>query len=1086
MIPRDTVDKINDLSILEVANKVGLELKQKGVNYQACCPIHNEKTPSFVVSPAKNIFKCFGCQAWGGPVQLVMQMEKKEWLEAVKHLAKLFHIDIPKDHLSHEQIQEFKQRETLFTATENAQKFFLKNLTGKPLEYVQNRWKSEVIEQWGIGFAGDEWQGLVDYAKNNAVKQDLLMEAGLISTKDNRTYDFFKGRITFPIHNQYGRIVGFTARAMGDAAPKYLNSKDSVAFLKKQTLFGLFFAFKAIRAKGFAYLVEGAPDVIKMHFCSADNTVAPLGTALTQEHLKELFRFCKRLTFVIETDKAGIAAVIRNAKAAVEIGFDVSVLALPEQYRMKEGTIVDYNPLEGLDYYKDMERVKHDADSYFKHAKHFASYSKDHTFDFIMWYSQRTLNDSDPNVKNEAVNNICELISYKEDKGDVYKYLHELTQFIKPRKMWDEKVSQFKNERDKKEVEKRKPKNLDEDHLKKYGFWEEKNSVHFNTKNGPQKGANFTLEPLFHVASVINSKRLYIIKNEYSYEQIIELKQDEIINLSKFKVRVESLGNFLWYLGESELSKYKSWLYEKTDTCYEITQMGWQKDGFWAWGNGAFLDKFIPTDRNGIVRVNDKNYYLPAVSSVWEKEQALFQFERKFIHLDKSTISLGDYSVQLIKVFGNNAIIGLCFMFATIYRDIIFRITKFFPILNLFGPKGAGKSALGHSLTTFFVFNNIPPNLSNATIPALADVVSQSSNAVVHIDEYKNSIEYEKIEFLKGLWDGAGRTRMNMDRDKKRETTTVDCGIALSGQEMPTIDIALFSRLIFITFHKTEYTESEKADFNKLRDVEKKGLTHLTNQLIACRKYVDDDFIKNYNACTGDIQDTLKAEIIEDRLFRNWLILLATFKTIQDYIQVPFTYNELLNICVDGIRRQNGETKRNNELSNFWSIFEYLVKDGLLEHGVDFHVRFKTKLKTTKIDVEFKQAKKVIIINHTKIFQLYRKHGKVASEKILPIPTLQYYLQNSKEFLGMLKSVAFMNRDGITRQLMEEVATDGTTKKKTQVTTAYVFDYEMLELSVDYNSTTDDDESIDEDSNSKNNLNKIDLEKDNPQGDIPF
>lgn len=1044
MIPRDIIDKINDLPILEVLQKVGFEVKQKGVNYQALCPFHNEKTGSFVISPRKNIYKCFGCGEAGGPVSFVMKYEKKDFIDAVRFLGKAFNIDIPREPMSEEQIKEYRQRETLNVVNETCQKYFLENLTGAALDYVKSRWNNQTVEQWGIGFAPDTWHGLDEWSRKNALKRDALINAGLLSENEkNQVYDTFRNRIIFPVHNHYGRIIGFSGRILGDGEPKYINTKETASFIKNQALFGIFLAYKSIREKGFAYLVEGGPDVIKMHQVGAENTVAPLGTGLTENHLTELSRYCKRAVFVLETDEAGIKAVIRNAQMAVKLGFTASVLALPEE--------VD----------KDGKRIKHDPDSFFTSKKQFDEYSKNHTFDFILWYSERMLVNGDQNNRAKVIDDICELLAKQTDKGTLEFYYHNLSALVKPKRMWIQKVEALTKQTEVKEEVQKLPKSIDQEHFQKYGFYEENNSVFFSTKYGIQKGSNFCLQPLFHVSSVTNSKRLYKIKNEHGFEQIIELKQDELINLSKFKVRVESLGNYLWYLGEIDLGRYKSWLYEKTDTCYEIIKMGWQKEGFWAWGNGIFTDKFIETDSNGIVNDGKRNYYLPAFSNIWNQEESLFQFERKFIHQNKSSISLYDYAESLIKVFGDNAIIGLCYVFASIYRDIIFRTTKFFPILNGFGPKGAGKSALGHSLTAFFVFKNIPPNLNNSTIPALADVVSQSANTVVHIDEYKNSVEFEKIEFLKGLWDGAGRTRMNMDRDKKRETTTVDCGVYLSGQEMPTIDIALFSRLIFITFHKTEYSDNEKKYFNQLREIEKNGLTHLTNQLILLRGYVDDKFLEVYNECTKNIQDKLKGETIEDRIFRNWLVILTAYKCIADYITVPFTYSTVLDLCIAGIKLQNGETKRNNELSNFWSIVEYLVKEGLLENEIDFYIRRVNKLKTDKVNIEeFKEEKTILELNHTKVFQLYRKHGKIASDKVLPISTIQYYLQNSKEYLGIKKSVAFKNRDAITKQIKEENFTDNYgvshTVKKYQVTNAYVFDYEMLGISIDYISVDDD------------------------------
>ena len=358
----------------------------------------------------------------------------------------------------------------------------------------------------------------------------------------------------------------------------------------------------------------------------------------------------------------------------------------------------------------------------------------------------------------------------------------------------------------------------------------------------------------------------------------------------------------------NQLTKLNEFLYEKTETATEITQLGWQKDDFFAFGNGIVINgRWEPVDEFGIVRLKDiDNFYLPAASKIYRHERKLFQFERKFVHSSLSEVSFRAYSDKLIEVFGDNAKVGICFLLATLFKDVVTAKTKNFPILNLFGPKGSGKSELGHSLMAFFIINNDPPNLSSATDAALADAVAQCANALVHVDEYKNTIELSRREFLKGLYDGVGRTRMNMDRDKKRETTAVDCGVILSGQEMPTIDIAIFSRMLYLTFDKSEFTPEAKRRFDELKSMRDLGCSHLVLELLGHRKRVEADFAANYNAAFADIQAALDGQSIEDRIFRNWVTPLAMYRTLSGVLDVGFDYRDILSICVEGIKRQNG------------------------------------------------------------------------------------------------------------------------------------------------------------------------------------
>lgn len=576
--------------------------------------------------------------------------------------------------------------------------------------------------------------------------------------------------------------------------------------------------------------------------------------------------------------------------------------------------------------------------------------------------------------------------------------------------------------------------------------------------------------PMFHIKDSLNPKRLYRIKNQNRQEEIVEMKQEDLVSLSKFKQKVEGLGNYIWLATEKEMTRLKMYLYEQTETAVEITQLGWNRKGFYAFGNGVFDTEWHPVDEYGIVRLGEKgNYYLPASSLIYRDDDKLFQFERRFVHLNYSSISLKEYFSKLVGVFGDNAKVGICFLLATLFRDIITGYTKSFPILNLFGPKGSGKSELGHSLMALFIIENIPPNIQNATIPALADLVAQCANALVHIDEFKNNIDIDKREYLKGLWDGAGRSRMNMDRDKKREITAVDSGVILSGQEMATADIALFSRLIFLTFAKSEFTEEEKRRYNELVEIRKRGLTHLTLQILRHRARMEQQFISNYHTCLSDVLEALGAEKVEDRILRNWIIPLAAFRTLEGVLEIPFPYQDIRRVTLDGIIRQNAECKSNNELANFWNVVSYLQQDGEIFIEGDYRIEYLNKFKSSLIKIEqvYQEPKPILMMRKNRIFMLYKKFGKQVGDSILPEGSLMYYLENSKEYMGKKNSVRFKNiQHGVEVQKMETTPTGGVSYKKTSTPdVALCFDYRMiretyninLEVEVEGRETTEED-----------------------------
>jgi uncharacterized protein YjhX (UPF0386 family) len=518
--------------------------------------------------------------------------------------------------------------------------------------------------------------------------------------------------------------------------------------------------------------------------------------------------------------------------------------------------------------------------------------------------------------------------------------------------------------------------------------------------------------------------------------------------MGRFKEAIESLGNFLWEMSDTELNKLKRYLYQETKSCLEVTQLGWHKNGFYSWGNGIFNGTFTSVDENGIASHDGKNYYLPAFSQIWAGEVNLYVSERQFVHRDGNTITLKDYSQRLISVFDKNASIALCFYFASLFRDIIIRKFNFFPILNLFGPKGAGKTELAVSIMSFFGKFGKGPNINNTSKAALADHVSQLCNACAHIDEYKNSIDFDKIEFLKGMWDGTGRTRMNMEKDKKKETTAVDCAVILSGQEMPTADIALFSRLVYLTFTKYEYTDEEKIAFNELKDIEQLGNTHITNQILALRKLFTQNFNDSLETVAKDLADSIGKMVIEDRIFKNWLVILATFHAIKNHIDVSFTYGELIALAATQILVQNKETKKGNEVSIFWEMVHYLAADGFIHDGIDFKVTRLKTLKTDRREGDLPQETNILFIQMSRIFYLYKKHGRASGENILPLGSIQYYLENDKRYLGKTR----------VRFKFLDTTLSPTGEWKSKAEQAFCFNYDDLDVSLDENTTDEDDE----------------------------
>ena len=354
-ISKLTSDKVKERAdIVEVVGDY-VPLKKKGQNMWACCPFHGEKSPSFSVSPAKQIYKCFGCGKAGDPIQFVMDIEGVGFQEAIRHLAGRYGIEVEEDETrTPEQNLEQNERESLFIATNFAKDFFVKNLQTEEgrsigLSYFKERgFSPHIIEKFDLGYALDGWDHLLKAAKSAGFEEDILLKAGLILQREgdaSRVYDRFRGRVTFAIHNVSGKPIGFGARILtkDKNQPKYINSPETPIYHKSDVLYGIFQAKKAIRDLDNCFLVEGYTDVVSMHLSGIENVVASSGTSLTEGQIKLIKRFANQVTVLYDGDPAGIKASIRGIDLLLEGGLNVKAVVFPhgedpDSFSRKVGT----------------------------------------------------------------------------------------------------------------------------------------------------------------------------------------------------------------------------------------------------------------------------------------------------------------------------------------------------------------------------------------------------------------------------------------------------------------------------------------------------------------------------------------------------------------------------------------------------------------------------------------------------------------------------------------------------------------------------------------------------------------------------
>lgn len=408
MIPQETVNQILDAA--QIVDVVGdfVTLKRRGANYVACCPFHNEKTPSFYVSPSKGIYKCFGCGKSGTAVGFIMEHENLSYVEALRYLARKYGIEVKEKEESAEDIAARQRSESLLLVSEAAGKFFADSLSTEEgrtigLAYFKSRGlEEETIKKYGLGWAPRSRHALLDYAKSAGYKEEYLVDTGLcVKHEDGKLSDRFYDRVMFPVHSVSGRVIAFGGRTLrtDKTIAKYVNSPETEIYDKSRSLYGIYFAKNEISRSQKCYLVEGYLDVLSMHQLGITNVVASSGTSLTVPQIRLIKKFTENVTIMYDGDSAGIHAAIRGIGLVLKEGLNVKIVLLPDG---------------------------DDPDSYSrKHSlQEVQDFIENHEQDFIAFKTDLLLGEAgdDPLRKAELINDIADTIALIPDpvKRTVY------------------------------------------------------------------------------------------------------------------------------------------------------------------------------------------------------------------------------------------------------------------------------------------------------------------------------------------------------------------------------------------------------------------------------------------------------------------------------------------------------------------------------------------------------------------------------------------------------------------------------------------------------------------------------------------
>ena len=420
MIPQETIQQIvSRIDIIEIINSF-VKLKKRGTNYIGLCPFHNEKSPSFTVSPSKEIYKCFGCGRSGNTITFLMEHEKYSYVEALKWLAAKYNVAIEEKETSPEFKQQQQAADSLYIINKFAQQFFSDTLLNTEegidvgLSYLKERgFREETIQKFELGYNPEARDSFAQAAIAKQFNKDLLQKSGLVVQRENGLQDNYRGRIIFPIHNQSGKVSGFGARLIrkNDKAPKYINTPENEIYVKSKILYGSWFARQAIDKNDECLLVEGYTDVVSLHQAGVENVVASGGTSLTPDQLRLIKKYTSNLTILYDGDAAGVKAALRGLDLALEEGLNVQLVLLPDN---------------------------EDPDSYVNKfgASSLTGFITENKKDFILFQLESSMAEAgnDTNKKAQIVNRIAESISKINKAEDFTKqqdYVHKTSEILK-------------------------------------------------------------------------------------------------------------------------------------------------------------------------------------------------------------------------------------------------------------------------------------------------------------------------------------------------------------------------------------------------------------------------------------------------------------------------------------------------------------------------------------------------------------------------------------------------------------------------------------------------------------------------------
>jgi hypothetical protein len=490
------------------------------------------------------------------------------------------------------------------------------------------------------------------------------------------------------------------------------------------------------------------------------------------------------------------------------------------------------------------------------------------------------------------------------------------------------------------------------DDFEKYGFWEA-GGIYWSLdlRWSRYEVSNFTMKILWHVETSEDAAyRLIYIKNIYGHTASLNLNTDDFVSVGAFKKAVARKGNFIWKGSEVDLCRLQEKLQRDERPTNLVKQLGWNKrGGFYAFANGIYdIDgaKFIPVDEFGIVELTktgedgvpvSRNYFIPAYSKIFEEKDDLFTNDKKFVY-KKSDITFQQWAAQFCEVYGKHGQLMMIFFIMSLFSDITFKaLMRRFPLFFVQGKRGSGKGTMIGSIMRMFGEGQDQIMIGgSSTSVGMMRKFSQYSNAFVWVDEYKNNLQPRIIESLKNLFDRIGYERGKKDNTFETESTPIRSACILSGQEMPTIEPALFTRCILTVLTETKYTDAQRENFRKLEKMESQGLSNITADLLKYRPYFEANYQSIFESEQKALMKAVNNNEIDERLYVNYAAMIAAAELISGKEALPFSVITFRELCKSTIQEQFFVLKGSDDASKFWDVVEMLFEQNIIREGQHF------------------------------------------------------------------------------------------------------------------------------------------------------